>query len=56
VAVADSEQQGLDAELIEDLTVLEVHPQPVLVQGDGLVEILDGHRDVVDPPEHGRGV
>jgi hypothetical protein len=36
--------------------VLQGHPQPVPVERDGLVEILDGHGDVVDPPEHGRGV
>ena len=29
--------------------------EAVAIQLDGGVEVLDGHADVVDPPEHGRG-
>ena len=30
-------------------------PSRSRVERDGLVEVLDGHADVIDPPEHGRG-
>jgi hypothetical protein len=34
--------------------VLHSHAEPLRVERDGLVEVLDGHADVVDAPEHGR--
>ena len=56
MAVADLEQHGLDALLLHGLAVLLAHAELVAVERHGAVEILDGHADVVDAPEHGRGV
>ena len=53
MAVADAEQHGLDALLLHGLAVLERHAQPLAVERDRLVEILDGDSDVIDPSEHG---
>ena len=53
VALADAEQHGLDALLLDGLAVLHGHAEPLRVERDGLVEVLHGHSDVIDPPEHG---
>ncbi len=53
MGVADLQQHGLDAELLDALAVLVGHAQPLLVQGHRLVEVLDGNADVVDLAEHG---
>ena len=53
VAVADVEQRGLDALLVDRLAVHERHPVGVAVDGDRGVEILDRDADVVDAAEHG---
>jgi len=36
--------------------VLNRHPEPLRVERDGLVEVVDGHSDVIDASEHGRAV
>ena len=54
VPVADLEQHGLDALLVDDLAVLERQPVGLLVQRDRRVEVGDGDADVIDPLEHGR--
>jgi hypothetical protein len=36
--------------------VLLRHAERRPVELDGRVEVLDGHADVIDPPEHGAGV
>jgi hypothetical protein len=36
--------------------VLEGHPEAIPVERDGVVEVVDGHSDVVDPAEHGGAV
>jgi len=54
VAVAHAEENRLDALRLDRLTVLKLHPEPVAVERDGVVEILNRDSDVVDPPEHGR--
>ena len=57
MVLADVEQHGLDALLLDDLAMRDGHAVGLLVQGDRGVEILDGDADVVDPGEHpGRGV
>ena len=57
VAVADLEQNGLDALLLDGLAVLLAPcSKPSRVELDRGVEVLDGDADVVDAPEHGRGV
>jgi hypothetical protein len=56
VTLSDPEQHRLDTELLDVLAVLERHPEPVSVELDGALEIGDGHADVVDATEHGRGV
>ena len=55
VRVADPEQRGLHAELLHRLAVLVRHAEAVAVERDRAVEVLHGHSDVVDPPEHGPG-
>ena len=54
MALADPEEHCLDALLRDRLAVLERHAEPLLVEPNGVVEVLDGHADVIDPPEHGR--
>src|ERR687895_11590 len=56
VPVADLEQDGLDAELLDGLAVLLAHLELLAVERHGLVKVLDGHAYVVDSAEHGRGV
>ena len=53
VAVPDVEQRRLDALLGDRLAMDERHPVRVAVHGDRRLEVLDGHADVVDAPEHG---
>lgn len=53
MALADAEQHCLDALLLHRLAVLERHAEPLAVERDGLVEILDGHSDVINASEHG---
>ena len=53
VAVAHAEQHGLDALLLQGLAVLDGHAQPLAVESDGLVEILDRHSYVINASEHG---
>jgi len=53
VALADAEQHGLDALLLDHLSVLERQAEAVAVQRERLVEVLDGDADVVDASEHG---
>jgi hypothetical protein len=44
----------VEAVLLGGLAVLERHAQPLAVERDGLVEVLDRNSDVIDPSEHGR--
>jgi hypothetical protein len=53
MAVADAEQNRLDALLLHRLAVLERHAKPLAVERDGLVEVLDGHSYVINASEHG---
>ena len=53
VALADLEQHGLDALLLDGLAMLLGHAEALPVQVDRSVEVCDGHSDVVDPFEHG---
>jgi len=53
VALADAKQHGLHALLLDGLVVLDRHAEPLFVQRDRPVEVLDGNADVVDPAEHG---
>lgn len=53
VAVADAKQNRLDALLLHGLAVLERHAQPLAVERDRLVEVLDRHSYVVYASEHG---
>ena len=53
MAVADLEQDRLDALLLHRLAVLFGHPEPVAIEVDGLLEVLDGHSDVIDRAEQG---
>jgi uncharacterized cupin superfamily protein len=53
MAVADAEQNSLDALLLHRLAVLERHAEPLAVERDGLVEVLDGHTYVINASEHG---
>src|SRR4051794_18548049 len=52
VAVADVEQDRLDALGLDDLAVGELQAVRLLVQRDRGVEVLDGDPDVVDVGEH----
>ena len=57
MAVADLEQHGLDALLLDGLPMLLAHVEGLRVELDGGVEVLDGDSDVVDAAEqHGRAV
>ena len=51
VALADVEQDRLDAVLGDRLAMDERHPEGSLVERDRGVEVLDGDADVVDPAE-----
>jgi hypothetical protein len=53
VAVADAEQHGLDALVLDGLAVLELHVEALAVEGDRLVEVLDRDADVIYAFEHG---
>jgi len=53
VALADAEEHGLDALLLDDLAVLERQAEPVAVERDRLVEVVDRDAYVVDASEHG---
>jgi hypothetical protein len=52
MVLADVEQHGLDALLLDDLAMRDGHAVGLFVQGDRGVEVLDGDADVVDPGEH----
>jgi hypothetical protein len=54
VALAHAEQDSLDALFVDRLPVLKLHAEPLAVEGDGLVEVLDRDSDVIDASEHGR--
>ena len=56
VAVADVEQHRLDALLLDGLAVGERHLERPLVERERGVEVVGRDADVVDQPEHGRGV
>jgi hypothetical protein len=56
VRVADAEEHRLDALLGNRLAVLERHAEPLGVELDRSVEILDCDADVVDCLEHGEPV
>jgi hypothetical protein len=55
VALANAEQNGLNALLLDRLAVLERHAEPLAIESDRLVEVLDGDSDVIDAVEHERG-
>jgi hypothetical protein len=55
VTLADAEEHGLDALPLDDLTVLNLHSKAARIERHGLVEVLDGHSDMIYAPEHGRG-
>src|SRR5680860_110356 len=52
VGVPYLQQRGLHAELLHGLAVLLTHAEAVAIEGDRLVEVLDGHADVIDLSEH----
>src|SRR5919197_1798318 len=54
VVLADVEQHGLDALLVDHLAMCERHAVVALVQRDRRFEVLDGDSYVVDPGEHPR--
>ena len=56
MAVADVEQDGLDALGLDDLAMGERHPEGPRQQRDGRLEFGDCYADVVDAVEHRRGV
>ena len=56
MVLADVEQHGLDALLLDDLAMRDGHAVGLLVQRDRGVEVFDGDPDVVDPGEHPGGV
>jgi hypothetical protein len=49
-ALADPERRGLDALVRDGLPVLDARAEQPLVGADGLVEVLDGDAEVMDPP------
>ena len=53
VAVANPEQNGLNALLLHGLAVLLGHAEPVAIEVDGLLEVLHGDSDVVDRAQQG---
>ena len=53
VGVADTQQHGLDSPLLHGLAMLERHAEPLAVERDGVVEVLDRHSYVVNASEHG---
>ena len=53
VALADAQQHRLDTLLLDRLAVLERHAEPLAVEPNGLVEVLDRDSDVIDSSEHG---
>ena len=54
VGLGHLEEGLLDAVGLDDLTVLDLHPERVAVVGDGGLEVTDGDGDVVDLDErHG---
>ncbi len=54
--VAHLEQHGLHVEGRDGLAVLLTHAEALAVQLHSAVEVVDGHADVIDPPEQGRAV
>ena len=52
MAVADVEQDRLDALRLDRLAVGELHLEALLVERDRGVEVIDSDADVVDPSEH----
>ena len=52
MGLADAQQHGLDALLLDRLAVLDRHAERVRVERDGGVEVLDGHADMIDRVEH----
>ncbi len=52
MAIADLEEDRLDAELLDDLAVLLAHVEPVAVDLQRRLEVLHGDADVIDAPEH----
>ena len=48
-ATSDSERRGLDALVGNPLAMLEARPEEPLVGGQRLIEIVDGHTEVMDP-------
>jgi uncharacterized cupin superfamily protein len=53
VAVANAEQHRLHALILNGFAMLDGHAQPLAVEGDGLVEVLDRHSYVINASEHG---
>ena len=53
MAVANPEQNGLDALLLHGFAVLLGHAEPVAIEVDGLLEVLHGDSDVVDRAQQG---
>ena len=51
MAVADLEQYCLDPLLLDGLAVLLGHAEPLAVEADRLLEVLDGDAYVIDGPE-----
>ena len=54
VVLADVEQRGLDALLLDDLAVDELEAELLAPQLERGLELLDGDPDVVDAVKHGR--
>ena len=56
LGILQGQQDRLHALVLDGLAVLLAHAEAVAVERHGAVEILHGNSDVVDAPEHGRGV
>jgi uncharacterized cupin superfamily protein len=52
MTVTDAKEHCLDALLLYGLAVLQRHAQPLAVESDRLVEVLDGNSYVVNASEH----
>ena len=54
VVLADVQQHGLDALLLDDLAVGDLHLEAVAPQRERGLDLRHRHADMVDPPEHAR--
>ncbi len=52
VILADIQEHGLDALLLDDLAMRDLHPEAVAPQRERGLDLRDRNADMVDPPEH----